>query len=259
MLGKLMKYEFKATGRIFLPLFAALLIVSGVNRLFIDLNFTVPQVIGITLSVVIIVAICVISLIITLQRFYRNLLKDEGYLMFTLPVSTDSLIWSKLLVASVWSVVSFLAVMIAVSIMAMTGKYFRDMLEAFAQLFRSIRAFGISEVLLTVEALILTVATMFSSILFLYACMSLSLLVNKHRVGFAFLMYIAISTIGQILLTILITISAASSDFFQRFSYLPASAQIQTAFGVYFLIVAIPGIIFYFLTRYMLKYKLNLE
>jgi hypothetical protein len=258
MLGKLMKYEFKATGRIYLPLFAALLVVSGVNRLFIDLNFAVPKIIGITVSVIIIVAICVISLIITLQRFYRNLLKDEGYLMFTLPVGTDSLIWSKLLAASVWSVVSFLAVMIAVSIMAMTGTHFRDMLEAFAELFRSIRSYGINGVLLTVEALILAVATMFSSILLLYACMALSLLVNKHRVGFAFLMYIAITTIGQILLAILATIGVSCS-FYRFITCLPGYAQIQTAFGLYFLGVAIPGIVFYFLTRYMLKYRLNLE
>lgn len=258
MLGKLMKYEFKATGRIYLPLFAALLVVSGVNRLFIDLNLQVPQIIGITVSGIIIVAICVISLIITLQRFYRNLLKDEGYLMFTLPVSTDSLIWSKLLVASVWSVVSFLAVIIAVSIMAMTGEHFRDMLDAFADLFRSIRSYGVSEVLLAIEAFILVVASMFSSILFLYACMALSLVVNKHRVGFAFLMYIAITTVGQILLAVLVSI-AGSCDIFVYLSYLPEYVQIQAVFGMFFLGSAIPGIIFYFLTRYMLKYKLNLE
>jgi hypothetical protein len=36
-------------------------------------------------------------------------------------------------------------------------------------------------------------------------------------------------------------------------------AQIQSAFGVYFLSVAIPGALFYLMTRYMLKNKLNLE
>ena len=126
MLGKLMKYEFKATARIFLPLFAALLVVAAVNRVFLAMNFMVPKIIGTSISVVMIIAICVIALILTLQRFYRNLLKSEGYLMFTLPVSTDSLIWSKLLVAAIWSVASFIVVLLAVSIMAVTGVTMRQ-------------------------------------------------------------------------------------------------------------------------------------
>ena len=52
MLGKLMKYEFKAMGRIFLPLFGALLVASAINRLFIALDFTIPKVIGTTISTI---------------------------------------------------------------------------------------------------------------------------------------------------------------------------------------------------------------
>jgi hypothetical protein len=258
MLGKLMKYEFKATGRIFLPLFAALLVVAGVNRLFIDLNFKVPQIIGTTVSVIMIVAICVIALIITLQRFYRNLLKNEGYLMFTLPVSTDSLIWSKLFVAAIWSVVSLIAVLIAVSIMTLTGLHLREMLDSIAQFLRDIGKCGFTGVLLTVEAIVLAVITLFTSILLLYVCMALSLLVNRHRVGFSFLMYIVITTIGQIIFAILATV-AAFSKFFESFNHFPGTGQVQAFFGIYFLCVAIPGAIFYFLTRFMLQKKLNLE
>ena len=39
MLKKLLKYEFIATGRIFLPLYGALLIVAFIQRLFLNLNF----------------------------------------------------------------------------------------------------------------------------------------------------------------------------------------------------------------------------
>ena len=108
MLGKLMKYEFKATARIFLPMFAALLVVSLVSRIFITLRVETPMAIGIALSVIMIIAVCVITLIITLQRFYKNLLTNEGYLMFTLPVKTDSIIWSKMIVATIWSILSLI-------------------------------------------------------------------------------------------------------------------------------------------------------
>jgi len=257
MLGKLMKYEFKATGRIFLPLFVALLAVAAVNRLFISMNFTVPKIIGTTLSVIMIVAICVIALILTLQRFYRNL-KSEGYLMFTLPVSTDSLIWSKLLVASIWSVVSLIVVLLAVSIMAMTGVHLQQILNAIADFFRQLSQSGFSGILCAVEAVILAVATVFSSILLLYVCMALSLLVNRRRVGFAFLMYIAITTVGQIIFAILAT-AIGYDRFSAMFENMTGFGQIQSAFGLYFLCVAVPGAIFYIVTRVMLKNKLNLE
>jgi hypothetical protein len=253
-----MKYEFRATGRIFLPMFIALFAVAAVNRVFWQLELSIPKIIGTTIAVIMIVAICVIALIITLQRFYRNLLRSEGYLMFTLPVSTDRLIWSKLLVSSIWSVASFIVVMIAVSIMATTGVTFNEFMDAVRAFFQALSEGGFNAVLITIEAVILLIASLFSGILLLYACMALSLLVNKHRVGFAFLMYIVITTIGQIIYAII----AKSIDFehlFTMFTKMCGFAQIQSAFGVYFLSVAIPGALFYLMTRYMLKNKLNLE
>jgi type IV secretory pathway VirB3-like protein len=92
MLGKLLKYEFKATSRIFLPMFGALLIVAAFSRLFMSLSFDVPSVIGVTVSVIMIIGIIVMTFLLTIQRFNKNLLGSEGYLMFTLPVSTDRLI-----------------------------------------------------------------------------------------------------------------------------------------------------------------------
>jgi hypothetical protein len=258
MLGKLMKYELKATARIYLPLFAALLIVAAANRMFIAMNFTVPKIIGTTISVVMIVAICVIALILTLQRFYRNLLKSEGYLMFTLPVSTDSIIWSKLFVAGIWTVASFIAVLLAVSIMAMTGLTFHQIMVAIGDFFQAVRDQGFNVILCAVEAIILVLVSLMSGILLLYTCMSLSLLVGKYRVGFAFLMYIAISIIGQTIMGILAT-TVSFTNLCRIFEDMSGFGQIQTAFGALLLCTAIPGVIFYFVTRFMLKNKLNLE
>lgn len=39
MLGKLLKYEIKATGRIFLPIYLALILLAGINRIFIAFQF----------------------------------------------------------------------------------------------------------------------------------------------------------------------------------------------------------------------------
>ena len=94
MLGKLIKYEFRATQRTILPLLAASLVLAVLA------NFSMRS-IGREHSVFVqvltsallmffglsIFACLLMSLVMMIQRFQRNLLTDEGYLMFTLPVS----------------------------------------------------------------------------------------------------------------------------------------------------------------------------
>ena len=44
----------------------------------------------------------ILAFVLMIYRFYKNLMTDEGYLMFTLPVTTGQLIWSKMIVSAVW-------------------------------------------------------------------------------------------------------------------------------------------------------------
>ena len=51
MLGRLIKYEFKATARTFLPLYGVLLLLAGLNRLFMEFKFQnfafgIPQILS---------------------------------------------------------------------------------------------------------------------------------------------------------------------------------------------------------------------
>lgn len=258
MLGKLIKYEFKATGRTFLPMFGALLAVSIVSRLFLSLRLGTPSVIGIMLSVILIISVFVITLIITLQRFYKNLLTNEGYLMFTLPVTADSIIWSKLIVASVWNILSIIIVMLAIAIMAITEINPGDIFTA-VSIFM-LRA-GIDAATLSVfvaEAVILALSSLLSGILMFYACMSLSLLVNKHRVLISFAAYLVITTIGQVLSAVGVGVIALT-QLPQIFLSWELAKQVHTVMLLGVVLNAACGVIFYFLSRYMLKNKLNLE
>ena len=72
-----------------------MLIMAVVSHLLSGRQMNVPHIISIALVSMLIAAAFVITLILTIQRFYKNLLTDEGYLMFTLPVSTGRLIWSQ--------------------------------------------------------------------------------------------------------------------------------------------------------------------
>ena len=86
MLMKLMKHEFRATGRIMLPLYLVLLVTAvGANfttRGLLSTQYRLLDVLGVLLVTafgVAIVGVCAMSMVVMVQRFYKNLLQDEGY------------------------------------------------------------------------------------------------------------------------------------------------------------------------------------
>ncbi len=109
MLGKLLKQDFRATARIMLPLYAAVPVLGLFTNLVTHLcenqtGFLINAISALVSLVftLALIAAGVATVVLMVLRFYRNLMTDEGYLMFTLPVSTTELIFSKLIVSVVW-------------------------------------------------------------------------------------------------------------------------------------------------------------
>ena len=113
MLGKLIKYEFKSTSRVMWFLYGALIIVGALLGFILridddSMNLSImpfyassetsQRALQITMGalggiyVLMIQAIFIMTVIMIITRFNRNLLGGEGYLMHTLPVKTHSLI-----------------------------------------------------------------------------------------------------------------------------------------------------------------------
>ena len=107
MLGKLLKQDFRATARIMLPLYVAVPVLGLFTNLITHLcenqdGFlinAISMLVSFVFSLSLIAAV-VTTIVLMVLRFYRNLMTDEGYLMFTLPVSTTELIFSCLLYTS---------------------------------------------------------------------------------------------------------------------------------------------------------------
>ena len=132
MLAKLIKHEFKATARIFLPILGTVLVLTGAAALTVKLGgiLVLPggtgwggPVLGLAsgllclLTFIAMMAMMTAAVVVTIQRFYKNLLGDEGYLMFTLPVTPAQHITAKLAVGTVWTLLSLaLAVLAAAAL-----------------------------------------------------------------------------------------------------------------------------------------------
>lgn len=121
MLGKLMKYELKACGRIFIPIYICILAVAAIIGAFSNTQILqVPVILGFVL-IALFVALGVMTVVLILQRFKKNLLEDEGYLMFTIPVSVKSLILSKYLTSLIYMVLSIIVAILTFIIILLFG------------------------------------------------------------------------------------------------------------------------------------------
>ena len=185
MLGKLLKYEVRATGRTFLPLFAVLFLFTVINKIFFIIqprNFSLPQGISMMVYVITLIGIFVATMLITIQRFYKSLLGDEGYLMFTLPVRPWQLITSKLIVSALWSIVSCVVAVGSIMVMAIG----LDDLRAFPAAWRSIwqnmdKWFGLSPLAFFIELILLMLAGLALSILVVYVSIALGTSAQQQK------------------------------------------------------------------------------
>ena len=262
MLGKLMKYEFRATGRVFLPLFAALIIISVVNRLLMNLGLRTPSAISTTLTVILIVGIGVIAFVLTMQRFRNNLLSSEGYLMMTLPTKVENLILSKLFVSTIWFIVSSIVVAAAILTMALTDISFSFLGDAVRYVIENLDITTGQFVIYAIEAFIMAIIGLFSGILMIYTCMSLSMLVNKRRGLFSFGAFIVISTVLQTITSVIFSIGITTNLFDaigRTFRNISGFGKSQVVILFMFLLEAILCAVYFIISRQMLKNRLNLQ
>ena len=142
-----MKYEFKATGRLIGVIYLAVLvaaIVTGIIGRFSDATIDNPIafMIFVAIYVILIVALIVITVLMIIERFYKNMLTGEGYLMHTLPVPTWMHVASKTISAFVWEIVAIAVLILSLVLCFVSAGiwkeifsvvYLDEMLEALAQ------------------------------------------------------------------------------------------------------------------------------
>lgn len=268
MLSKLLKYELKATGRIFLPLFLALLVFAGITRLISPIGgqgeWATPAIISMVIYIIIMVGMFVMTFIMMIQRFKNNLLSDEGYLMHTLPVKPWKHIVSKLFVSILWIVASGFAALISILIIALKrGDITRIARELAYFYHQSYDYLGASIYVLSFEIFIGILATLASVILIVYASIAIGHLFNQHKMLASFAAFIALSTLSQILFSLISLIPGTA--FFPNmhissphdFVVLQSVIQLAIAYGI-----AFTGFLcaaYFAVTNFILSKRLNLE
>lgn len=272
MFGKLLKYEFRSYFKSMFPVWGAILVLSLVNGFTLPRG-GLPEVVGtnafFTFTLPLMLFVCcflvmaVLSLVLTIQRFWHGLLGNEGYLMFTLPVSRAQLIGSKLFVSVVIQLISAVVVFLSVMILGtILGRdeflsFFSESFRAIAELFRQRPGESWTMVLILFELFILLLASTAGKALHLYASMSLGHLSKKQK--------IAVSVIAWAGLNAVITNvgSRLVLSFFigKNPKWLEVEQLMDLAPVLLFAILCILALdaVYWFITQFILQKKLNLE
>lgn len=268
MLMKLMKHEFRATARVMGPLYLVLLVTAvGANvstRGLLETNNHFLNLLGGLLVMAFtfaIMGVCLMSLVLMIQRFHKNLLGDEGYVMFTLPASVHQHVWSKLIVSAVWFAATLAAVCVASVIMVYEVGFMKMFFRGLGQMFQELTAYyALNGTALALEFLLLCFLGCCAMCLQFYAAMAIGYSFPNHKgllsVAFFFGLQFAMQALGGALLITL------DRPFFWNLMpnwNLDGMAAMHLMMGTLILCCVLYGAIFYVVTTIFLKKRLNLE
>lgn len=270
MLGKLLKHDFKALFRNYSLLFAVLLLVTLLYKvcLFLPRNIVLEFTNGLmgVLYVVVILGCLFGTVVINIVRFYKNLVTDEGYLTFTLPVSSKQIVASKLISTLVMDVLMAVAVLLSTLVL-------RSNLTVLAELYQSIEE-ALHQIASNAEYRPLIVSVVgYIALACIYTQMGAFTAVaigqtnRTHKIAAGVGAYGMIYFITQCVMGVIIFLWA------QRFHLFNTSIDVanmevvpieilHAASELFFIVgavVVVLGVACFFLTDYLFAKKLNLE
>lgn len=268
MFGRLVKYDFRSMFKQFGFIWPAALLLALVNHFTLfGLNST--STVGETTAgmamlvyVAILMAMFIITMILVIQRFFKGLLGDEGYLMHTLPVRPWQLISSKLLSAVAATLLSIVVAVFSILLIAPVqwvpelGTLFRGL----GYLFTHWNIHATHGVFFLLELLLLICVGMAQGYLQLYLAMAVGHLFSRNRVAMSVAAYIAINTVMGTLLGVLGSINfrplRAALDVL---SGMEGMAGAHVALWIAIVWTGLLSALYFFCTEYILRRRLNLE
>ena len=259
MLGKLIKYEMKSQGFMYAGIYIVVMILSIVTFGAYKINtamggnpvFSTIYRFAVAGAVIALIVMFIITLVMSILRYRNNLLKDEGYLMHTLPVSAASLHFSKMIASIIWFAADFIVLMLSIGFITGDLKY---------SWIKKLKMFMSAETDGTATGMVI------SGITGTVVAIDLGSLSYSSKGIMAFVWYIILYFVGQILsligLVILCIIMYGGN--FMEVMQMPQSdaATIDFVKGTFIMagIISVILIIVYnFISIYILDRKLNLE
>ena len=211
MLGKLIKWDLMADWKKYSVLYAATLIVSVMlvatgkikEKIINNRMLEIIEVMFGTLFMTLIVSIVIVVVGFTVTRFYKNVMRDEGYLTHTLPVPTWQILVSKLIVSYIWFLSAAIVGAVCLGIAMGEPLWLFDAIGDFEEFMSEILSSQEKStvVFLTATIIISVVLSPFFLMSHAYFCFALGNLSSSHKLGLAVLAFFGLNIAENILAT----------------------------------------------------------
>lgn len=284
MFGKLLKYDFRAIGRVWWIIAVSVVGISFVGSLafrflfeFAETEetaglFVVFAILSLMVCAVALAASVFVTLILVYLRFYKNLFTDEGYLTFTLPVTRSDLLRSKTVNAVIWTVLHTLLLGVCALIFLLIAPpaeegegllsfaAFEALGTGLAEIWAECGAWA---VLYGVEILLIALCSVLYSVSLVHFCITVgSVIAKKMKLLAAIGIYYAVNMVTSFFSQLIPYAFAFLLEGFSEVFGVAEGARYYGAIGLMLmiacmLVAAVAGV-FYFTTRGMLERKLNL-
>lgn len=278
MLGKLLKYEWKSTGRILPLIYLAVLVLS----VFVGISFRnnmvwdrIPwgNLIFFSIYMILIVAMAVVTIVVIIERFYKSMISQEGYLMHTLPVKPWQHIISKLCMAIIWVAIAIVVVVLSILIIGGASGVLTEVLaELDISLMLNEMEYLFGDNVLDI-LIICGIVQGIRLILQVYAAMAIGGSATKNKIAYSFLAFVVIAVIVSVIASIIsmgamMGMFASANGIMELFMGAPVDeAALNAGFdgmfgGLYAMQLVMDGafaVVFFFVTNHFLSKRLNLE
>jgi len=268
-MSKLIRHEFRATARLMLPFYLALL-VSGLFISLITGNTGLVEKLNLLFILIFFAALFGIGfmcLFILFSRFYTNTMTDRAYLTMTLPLSVHEFVWGELIISAVWFLLSALVVgVIGILCLTVSGMLtLPPMIEGFTVYAREINRLltesgirWIWVVLFGLECLVGGITAVLAYCLRFYLAMACGQMFNRHRLALSVVCYLLIGAVlSALFLFVIYLLTRCNISVTDANVHSEVRLVLLLGLGCDLAALAV-GAIQYFPTVAILKNKLNL-
>lgn len=256
MLLKLMKYDLKSILKKMVFYYVSLLVLAIVSKvltlIFADTKFAAIAALPTGILFIGLYACLFVTMIISMIRYYKNMLSDEGYLTHTLPVKRHTILFSKIISTLIVEVISVLIIVLCACIYSFTSVKL-VISEIFIAL--NLINYDFATICLVVLVIFEIMLVGVSQLTLVALCLSIGACFNKNKILMSFVTYIVIHIIVQIILGTIISITAIVVISIE-------SMEISLLYWliiIYILITICYIALTYFINLIILNHKLNLQ
>lgn len=284
MLGRLLKHDFKSTGKVLIPLYLLLVIITVIGSVLLGTKLLqrdemLPLAIILLLTYILVLfAISIITSIFLVVNYYRNMFSSQGYLTFTLPASTWTIFNSKVITGFCWMLLNTVLTLLSAITLIGSACGFKNLGDVISVVFSTdlsgvsangasvLAMIGYTPMQFLMLMILMLVTACFYSVAVGFGCVTVGQLYAKHKVVGAILAYVVIYFFVQIITSAFMMINSFRSMFADIDAYTSDAAFTDMMQSIYkplfptlILIYLVIGTACYVASVIVIKKKVNLD